>query len=210
MNGDDFHRAAGAATASVPFDAATTLSSVYVTHRRRTRNRRLGVGVPVAVALAVGGVTVPTIVSPRSGDTALAAYEFATAAPGAATLVVVDGVELHHLPPEISAEPVSTTPSSFGGSGTSTTACFEDACVSGLGVVVTRAEGLTLARYLDTHWFPDAVETTVGGRPALANGVEADNASGLVWSPTDGVVVEVHLGGGRASELRDVVEQMSL
>lgn len=210
MNGDDFHRAAGAATASVTFDPAATLRDVYDVHRRRTRARRLMIGVPVAAALAVGGVTLPSIIAPQTGESALAAYAFADAPDGAPAAAVVDGVALHHLPTETPAEPVSLTQTAYGADGTSTTACFEDDCTSGLGVVVTRAAGLTLDGYLRTSWFPDPVETTVGGRPALANGVQADDASGLVWSPADGVVVEVHVGHGRAAELRDVVEQMSL
>lgn len=206
MNDQDFQRAARSATATLTLDTAATLDRVYDTHRRRTRQRRALVGVPVAAALAVGGVLLPSVVSPDG----VSAYAFDAAPSGAPVAAVVDGVALHHLPAELGTEPVSVAPAAFGDAGTTTRACFEDACVSGLGVTVTRAPGLTLDSYLATSWFADPVDTTVGGRPALANGIEADDASGLLWSPEDGVVVEVHLGGGRAAELREVVEQMSL
>jgi hypothetical protein len=209
MIGDTFHTAAVAETAALDFDADTVLRGVYATHRRRTRLRRLAVGAPVAAALAIGGVTLPSVISPGASSTAVAAYAFAAAPAGAAPVTEVDGLDLGFLPAGIGADLVSSQTSTFR-DGTTTQACFEDDCVSGLSVAVTRADGLTLADYLRTDWFGDATETTVGGRPALANGIRGDDASGLLWSPQDGVVVEVHLGGDRAAQLREIVEQMSL
>jgi hypothetical protein len=209
MNGKDFHAAADAATTTIPFDARSVIDGVYAKNRSRTRNRRVLVGLPVAALLAVGGATVPSIVSPDSVPTAVAAYRFATVPADARVLAEVDGIKLHHLPEGIPVDPVYAQTSPYSG-GTSTQVCFEDACASGLGVAVTRRAGLTLENYFETNWFGNPVPTTVGGRPAFANGVKADDASGLVWSPEVGLVVEVHFGRGRAAELREVVEQMSL
>lgn len=209
MIGDTFHAAAVAETAALDFDADTTLRGVYATHRRRTRLRRFAVGAPVAAALAIGGVTLPSVLAPGTSSTAVAAYAFAAAPTGAAPVAEVDGLEVGFLPAGMGADPVSSQTSAFR-DGTTTQACFEDDCVSGLAIAVTRADGLTLEDYLRTSWFGDATETTVGGRPALANGIRGDDASGLLWSPKDGIVVEVHLGGDRAAALREIVEQLSL
>ncbi|WP_298461294.1 hypothetical protein [uncultured Cellulomonas sp.] len=209
MNGDEFRKAADAATASIVFDSRAVLDGVYAKNRRRTRGRRTMAAVPIAAALAVGGVTLPSIISPSSSETAVAAYRFDTTPADAPVVAEVDGIKLHYLPDGVAAEPISLERSPYFG-GTSTSGCFEDACVSGLGVSVTRRPGLTLEEHVKVNWFGDPVETTVGGQPALANGVKADDAAGLVWSPEVGVVVEVHFGKGRAAELRKVVEAMSL
>ena len=75
---------------------------------------------------------------------------------------------------------------------------------------MTRAPGLDLDGYLKTNWVGNPTETTVGGRPALAIGVAADEASGLVWSPEDGVVVEINIDSSMAGELRPVVDGVRL
>lgn len=209
MNGDQFTSAATHATARLDLDTTALLEGVYAKHRRRTRHRRLLVGAPVAAALAVGGATLLPALTPDGAPAAVAAYAFADVPPGADPLVEVDGVGLTYLPDDVAAAPASTATTETA-AGTTTEACFEERCASGLAVAVTRAPGLTLDGYLRSSWFGDAVETSVGGRPALANGVTGDEATGLLWSPEDGVVIEVHLGSGDAAQLRQVVEQMRL
>ncbi|WP_407342175.1 hypothetical protein [Pengzhenrongella phosphoraccumulans] len=209
MNGTQFRSVADAATTAIPFDAQSVIDGVYAKNRTRTRGRRVLLGLPVAALLAVGGVTLPSIVSPDLAPTAVAAYQFATVPADAAVVAEVDGIKLHYLPAGIEVMPVSLNTYPYLG-GTSTQACFEDDCSSGLGVSVTRRPGLTLDEHVKVNWFGGSITTTVGGKPALANGIKADDAAGLVWSPEVGVVVEVHFGKGRAAELREVVEQMSL
>lgn len=77
-------------------------------------------------------------------------------------------------------------------------------------ITVTRIPDLTLDSYLDINWFGDPVPTTVNARPAMVNAIDADGAGGLVWSPVDGVVIELHTATKDAGELRTIVENMGM
>lgn len=211
MNPDQFRLAAEAATAHVTLDADRLLSGVYRKHARGVRRRRALATVPLVAALAVGGATLPSVLGPSMTAPALAAYDFGEVRAGTTPVATFRDVELHHLPDGAADRITGAEVFQLAdGSGqVDYTARWDGG--SDLALSVTEAPGLTLESYLESHWFGgEHVETTVGGRPALANGVEADGASGLLWSPRDGIVVEVHLGSGDGEELRRVVEQMSL
>lgn len=213
MNPDQFRLAAEAATAHVTLDADRVLDGVYRKHARGVRRRRALATVPLVAALAVGGATLPSILGPSMTTPALAAYDFGEVRAGTTPMATFRDVELHHLPGGAAARITGAEVFELAdGSGqVDYTARWAGDSGGGLGLSVTEAPGLTLETYLESHWFGgDRVETTVGGRPALANGVDADGASGLLWSPQDGIVVEVHLGSGDGEELRRIVEQMSL
>lgn len=210
MNPTAFRVAADAATADIPFEADRLLAGVYRKRHQRNRRRRVVAALPVAAALAIGAVTIPSIMDPSTAPAALAAYEFSQAPANAEPVVEFQGVELHYLPEDfatqITGEEVFALQDDSG--QVSYRAQWDGE--ENLGLTVTKGPGLTLDSYMENHWFGGSEETTVGGRPALANGVQADEASGLVWSPQDGIVIEVHLGGSDAEELRRIVEQMSL
>lgn len=208
---DRFRAAAADATSNLLFDADRLLGGVYRKHARSTRRRRALAAVPLVVVLGLGGATIPDAVGPLlTTAPALAAYEFSEVPDDEAPLVSFRGVELHYLPAGFPTEIVGedSYPGPAGSGLVSHVAQWADA--KGVGLSVTEGPGLTLDSYLEDHWFGDPVETTVGGRPALANGVQADEASGLLWSPRDGIVIEVHLGGDDAAELRRVVAHMTL
>ncbi|MHA7133251.1 hypothetical protein [Oerskovia turbata] len=212
MNSTDFERAAAAATHDVPFDATATLAAVRTSHRRHARTRRVLLGVPVAAVLAVGAVTIPSIVAPSvTTSTATAAYRFEQAPADVPVLATVDGLALQYLPAGFKHEPAvvdADADAKYEG-GAYTTYSFGGPDGQEVTVTVTQIAGLTVDSYLETNWFDDPQPTTVGGRAAFVNQVAADGASGLVFSPEDGVVIELHADTKRGDELRTIVEYMS-
>lgn len=91
MNPTTFRAAAEAATASVPFDGDRLLAGVYRKRAHRTRRRRAAAALPVAAALAVGAVTVPSVLEPDTAPTAVASWEFAQVPAGSEPLATVAG-----------------------------------------------------------------------------------------------------------------------
>jgi len=193
-------------------EADAVLVGVYRRHRRHQRRRLVGVGAGAfaMIGLAVAAVTT---VSPLHTDqeAALSAYTVSVTEQ-APTAAVVDGVELTYLPAGLPAEPSIETSAYLDTQGqpieggTTTLGCFSDAGCDGMGMSITRAPGLDLAGYLETNWVGDSTETTVDGHPAVATGIRSDEASGLVWSPREGIVIELHVNTSWAPELRRVVD----
>jgi hypothetical protein len=213
--------AAGPIIDGLTVDADAVLADVYRRHRRYQRRRLVsqGAGVVAVAGLTAAAVTAgmtstgdvtstSDVFVPRvDEDVALPAYTV-SATDDAPALATVDGLDLTYLPPGLPSEP-SITSHNYE-SGTALRACFGDTdsgCLgSGLGVAVMRAPGLDLEGYLATIQVGELTETTVGERPAVASGILGDEASGLVWSPEDGVVVEAYIDSSMAEELRRVVD----
>jgi hypothetical protein len=208
---------------SATVDVDALLAGVYRRHRRHQRRRLVGSGVGVvaagvlaAVALTAGGGSGAgndgSGSSSGTGQTVALTPYAVSVTRDATPVAVVDGLELTYLPAGLPAQPSVETGTSEppdAPAETYTQACFGDpACASdSLGVSVTRSPELDLARYVEIHSVGDApTETTVGGQSALAIGVESDEASGLVWSPQPGVVIEVNVDSDMAAELRQVVD----
>lgn len=210
MNSTDFERAAASATHDVPFDAAATLTAVRASRRRHTRVRRIAVGLPVAAVLAVGAVTIPSIVAPSmTTSTATAAYRFDEAPAGVPVVATLDGLSLRYLPAGFNPTPALTDSDTSYESGSYSSHSFAGPDGQEVNVTVTKIPGLTIDSYLDINWFDDPRPTKVDGRAAFVNEVSADGASGLVFSPQDGVVIELHADTKRGDELRTIVEYMS-
>jgi hypothetical protein len=210
MNSTDFERAAASATHDLPFDATTTLAAVRAAHRRHTRTRRVLIGLPVAAALAAGAVTIPSIVAPTTTtSTATAAYRFEQAPAHAPALATLDGLALHYLPAGFTHQPAVTNTDAHYEGGSYTTYAFTGPDEQVVTVTLTQIPGLTIDAYLRINWFGDPQPTTVGGRAAFVNHVTADGASGMIFSPEDGVVIELHADTQHDDELRTIVEHMS-
>jgi hypothetical protein len=203
----------GGSDASLDVDAL--LTGVYRRHRSYQRRRLIGSGMGIVCAAALTAVLVTgggnaSSPDPGSHETAVVALSPYTLSANAqaAPVATVDGLELTYLPPNLPAQPTIET-GVTGANETYTQACFGDPGCAGdsLGVAVTRSPGLDLDGYQLTHWLgDDPTETTVGALPALATGVESDQASGLVWSPQPGVVIEINIDSDMAAELRQVVD----
>jgi hypothetical protein len=223
MDETGFKAAATTDVAHLSTDADAVLAGVYRYHRRRGRQRlaAAGVGTLATIGLAVAAVISVSTDSTGNGGTeshdravVLTAYTV-SANEQASAVATVDGVELTHLPPGTPTEPsvegheyLDANGNPVEG-GTITQACFGDElCTApgGMGVTVTRAPGLDLAGYLETNWVGNPTGTTVDGRPAVATGVTGDEAAGLVWSPKEGVVIEINVDSALARELRLVVD----
>jgi len=214
MDKTDFRMTAAADIDDLQVDADALLSGVYRRHRRHQRRRLLGAtaGAFVAMGLVVGALASDT---PQAEQAmALSPYTL-SATDDAPPLAVVDGVELTYLPAGVPTEPSIESGPYVGADGndvpggTAVSGCFsEDACqATGMNLSVTRSEGLDLDGYLRTNWVDDdATETTVDGRPALALDVDADEAARIVWSPRDGIVLEIVVDTSQAEELRRVVD----
>lgn len=230
MNGIDLKSSlratAGSTIDELVVDADAILAGVYRRHRRYQRRRLVGRGVGVvavaglAATAVTAGMTSPGDVT-SSGDgyssdgsvprgdeiVALPAYTV-SANDDAPALATVDGLDLTYLPSGLPSEPDITSHNYE--TGTAVRGCFDNSdsgCLgSGLGVAVMRAPGLDLDGYLATVVVGELTETTVGDRPAVASGVLGGEATGLAWSPQDGVVVEVHIDSSMTEDLRQVVD----
>jgi len=221
MDDTAFKMTAAADINDLHVDADELLSGVYRRHRRHQRRRLLGAaaGACAAMGLVVGALASDTPHADDASETgervmALAPYTV-SATDDAPPLAVVDGVELTYLPAGVPTEPSIESGPYVGADGndipggTAVSGCFsEDACqAAGMNVSVTRSEGLDLDGYLRTNWVDDnATETTVDGRPALALDVDADEAARIVWSPQDGIVLEIVVDTSQAEELRRVID----
>jgi hypothetical protein len=215
-----FRSTASVAVADLSVDTDRVIAGVY----RRARRRRTGVavgslaGVVLLSGVSAVGVTalsdqpsdrVPVAAPPVSSGVELPAYQMANVA--ADVVVSVGGVDLTYLPAGTSAEPArrEVTPM-FERDGTHEVACFLDDCEEGIAVRVSRGTGLGLEAYLEDHFLGESRSTTVAGRPALATNLSFDDqeAAGLVWSPRDGLIVQLTVPTDQRTELRRIVEGM--
>lgn len=236
MPGEEFTYRAAHATdhLSDDLDIDATFAAVRTQHRRhqRRRARTLAI-VPVASVLAIAGIMVPSILDSGPGEQPTASgtqsgpalsfttsYAFAEVPAEKPPLAELEGgLTLHYLPPGATGE---HAPADAGYPRVITEAddfpadqlgmridCQEFTGHTPLEVCVSTVPGLTVESYLQSHWF-EGEETTVNGYPALVNVVDIDDASGILFSPEPGMVVEVHMGSADSDELRKVFEQMSL
>ncbi len=212
-NGTDFARLAARATEQISFDADATLTAVRARSQRRTiRRRRVLIGLPVAAVVALGGVGAQMLLAP-STIPAAQAYENNASASDPVLAELSAGLQVHYLPDDLpqTLELISTSPAQDNGAGA---VIFEANCYSGpdelaLKVCISTAPDLNLTTYLEHNWF-EGTETTVWGEPALVNGISADGAGGILFSPEPGTVVEIHVATRYSDQLRPIVEGMSL
>ena len=155
-------------------------------------------------------MTVPSIVAPTvATSTATAAYRFDAAPAGARAIATIDGLSLHYLPAGFDPLPTPGDRDASYQGGSYVSHRFDGPDGQEVNVTVTQIPGLTIDAYLTLNWFDDPQPTTVGDRAAFVNQVSPDGASGLVFSPEDGVVVELHTDTEQGDELRTIVEHMS-
>lgn len=207
----EFQPFASGCLAGLPFDATETLQGIYRRRRRRQAEAvvRLGgaaTAVVVALVLVAGGGSGQAPPTDRLEPFVIAAVS------DAPTLASVDGLSLTYLPEGADSTPVhdEVHPAVADKSYSEVLTCFVDDCRSGVGVAVSRGEGLTIEDYLRSHWVGTTTRTTVNGYPALALNVRGDDAAGVMWSPSPGIVVEIHVGNRLRSELRPIVEGLRL
>lgn len=212
--GADFARLATRATDHVTFDAVRTLNAVQQLHRRRaTRRRRAIVGIPIAAVLAAVGIGGPSVLAPDTTPAAQA-YEFAaTDAPVIAELS--NGVTLSYLPEtfrgELAFSAEGSGPAQDNGAGAVVfaTDCFGGEQPNQVTICIATAPNLTVDSYLEHNWFRgESIE--VNGIPALINGVTDDGASGILFSPEIGMVIEIHVSEDLSGDLREIVAGMAL
>lgn len=210
---EGFKSLADRAVADIEFDSGAALAQASrLGQSRRTRRRRLLLGTPAALALAGVAVLVPFTIG-GTGPSPAAAYETGVTSTDEPLTVLDQGLALHYLPDgdqELSLLPEYSYPAdtSPGGLVIFATSCYgnEDSTVT---VCLAQEPGLDVERYLQNNWF-EGTETTVDGRPALINGLTADGAGGIVFSPRDGIVLEIGVDSELADELRTIVEGITL
>ena len=211
---DGFKMLADQAVAGVEFESEKSVDQALSLGRRRNlRRRRLLVGAPLALGLAGAAVAFPFTIG-TTGPAPAAAYETGVVNSAQEPIAVLDqGLALHYLPGADQNLTFLPDYSHAADRSPQGAVIFETSCYgttsSSVTVCIAQEPGLDVERYLEYSWF-EGTSTTVDGRPALINKMTADGAGGIVFSPRDGVVLEIGVDPEFASNLRTIVEGITI